>query len=66
MSNESIAERVRTVYGKDLYDDSFNLNIRIDSDDLEHGDMLRVTVEKLQKTDDRDTEDESDESLQEE
>lgn len=66
MSNELIAERVRTVYGKDLYEDHFSLNVRINSEEFEHGDSVRVTVEKLRKSPDRDTESDSDEALQEE
>lgn len=56
MTEEPIAESVRRVYQKDLYDDHFSLNVRIDSDEFEHGDMVRVTVEKLEKKADRATE----------
>lgn len=47
MSDDSIAERVRPVYKKDLYEDYFSLNVRIDSDKLEHGDKIHVQVRKL-------------------
>ena len=56
MTEEPIAQTLRTVYQKDLYDDHFSLNVRIDSDEFEHGDKVQVTVEKLEKKADRDTE----------
>lgn len=55
MADEPIAERVRRVYQKDLHDDSFSLNIRMDAADFDHGDMVRVTVEKVGDIDNRDT-----------
>lgn len=52
MSGEPIAERVQPVYQKDLYGDYYTLNIRIDSDSIEHGDKLHVQIQDL---DNRDT-----------
>lgn len=66
MEKEIIAERVRTIYQKDLYDPNLTLNVRLESDQFTHGDNLRITVERLQEAPDRDSEDESDETLQEE
>lgn len=65
MAEDPIAESVRRIYQKDLYDDHFSLNVRIDSDGFEHGDMVRVTVEKLEKSPDRATEAESDSAEEE-
>lgn len=47
MSGDPIAEEVQPVYGKDLHNDYFSMTIRIDADELEHGDHLKVTVEEL-------------------
>lgn len=63
---DHIAEVTRTVYQKDLHSRYFNLNLRLGSEELEHGDTLRVTVEKMEEAPNRDTEPENEETLQEE
>ena len=47
MTDDSIEERIRPVYQKDLYDEYYSLNVRIASDKLDHGDKLHVTVQKI-------------------
>lgn len=59
MGTELIDETVRRVYQKDLHDEKFSTTIRVDSDEFEHGDMMRITVEKVETADwmnNRDTE----------
>lgn len=53
MEDDPIAERVRTVYGKDLHDDYFNLNVRIPSEEFDHGDTIRVVVTEYDNSADR-------------
>lgn len=50
MGEAELKTASRTVYQKDLYQDTYSLNIRIDSNKLEHGDRLKVTVEKIGNT----------------
>lgn len=47
MGWKQVAEEARPVYQKDLYDDHHSMTVRVDTGDLEHGDQLRVRVEKL-------------------
>lgn len=47
MGEAELQKSVRTVYQKDLYEENYSLNIRIPSEELEDGDSLRVTVEKI-------------------
>lgn len=47
MDADPIAKRLRTVYQKDLYEDYFSMNVRIESDKLEDGDKLYVTIRKV-------------------
>lgn len=47
MGEGQLQNTVRTVYQKDLYENNYSLNVRIDSDDLDDGDRLKVTVEKV-------------------
>lgn len=56
MGEEPLAERAHRIWDKDLYDDAVYLKTKIDADELEHGDLLRVTVEKAGEDTDRDTE----------
>lgn len=45
--SELLSQRVRQIYGRDLYGGRFWVDISVPADDLEHGDSLRVTVERL-------------------
>lgn len=47
MGEAELQKSVRTVYQKDLYEETYSLNIRIPSDELNDGDRLSVTVEKI-------------------
>lgn len=47
MGEAELQKSVRTVYQKDLYEENYSFNIRIPSEELEDGDSLRVTVEKI-------------------
>lgn len=40
-------EFIVPVYEKDLHQQTFTYTIRVDSDDIFHGDTLKVTVEKV-------------------
>lgn len=49
MSHDLIAEEARPVYGKDLHGDKVSFTIRTETEGLEHGDQLRIRLEKLNK-----------------
>lgn len=50
MGEAELQKSVRTVYQKDLYEENYSLNVRIPSDELDDGDRLKVTVEKIDNT----------------
>lgn len=56
---ERIDRKLRTVYGKDLHDSHTSVTVRLETDELEHGDKIEVVTRKISK-DEQATTDETD------
>lgn len=41
----------RRVYQRDLYDDKVSYNVRLDSDEFVHGDLIKIEVQKITEDD---------------
>jgi len=50
---ERIDHKIRTVYGKDLHDSHMSVTVRLDTDELEHGDTIRLVTHRV-STDEQD------------
>lgn len=41
----------KRIYGKDLHDEYLSVSVRLDTDEIDHGDLLRIDVEKIEDDD---------------
>lgn len=44
-----LSESIKTVYQKDLHQDHVILRSRVDTDKIDHGDKVRISVEKIEE-----------------
>jgi hypothetical protein len=44
---EQIDRKIRTVYGKDLHDSHMSISVRLDTEELEHGDTIELVTRRV-------------------
>lgn len=55
MDENLLTEEVRRVYQRDLWGTFYSFNTRVESGELEHGDLVRIRVERVDESYNRGT-----------